>query len=103
MVPILLYGSENWIMTESLKKKLREVGKKNSQMAKTTLKYNCHSYSQVVNNEMSDFTMKAGFSKILLRDDAVGVGVEVLHACVDDTESVKECVKLEEWKVSVSS
>ena len=55
---------------------------------------------------MSDFTTKAGFSKILLRDDAVGVGVEVLHACVDDTESVKERVKLEEWgywKVSVLS
>ena len=36
----------------------------------------------------------------MLRDDAVGVGVEVLHACVDDIESVclvKECVELEEW------
>ena len=39
-------------------------------------------------------------SQSLLRVDAVGVGIEVLHACVDDIESVclaKEHVELEEW------
>ena len=43
---------------------------------------------------------KLAFLQRLLREDAVGVGVEVLHACVDDIESlclVKECVELEEW------
>ena len=31
---------------------------------------------------------KLAFLQIFLRDDPVGVGVEVLHACVDDIESV---------------
>ena len=42
---------------------------------------------------------KLAFLQRLLRDDAVGVGVEVLHTCVDDIETlclVKECVELEE-------
>ena len=53
VIPILLYGSENWIMTESLMKKLRKVGKKNSQMAKTSLKYSCHSCSCSVHTSCS--------------------------------------------------
>ena len=87
VVPILLYGSENWIMTESLMKKLESFQgelAKNSQMAKTPLEFSCHSCSRVANNEMSDFTTKTG--QRLLRDNAVGVGVEVLHACVDDID-----------------
>ena len=40
---------------------------------------------------------KLAFLQRLLRDDAVGVGVEVLHACVEYVCLVKECVELEEW------
>ena len=42
---------------------------------------------------------KLSFLKRLLKDDAVGVGAELLRACADDVGSlclVKECVELEE-------
>ena len=58
-------------MTESFMKKLefsKGVGKKNSQMAKAPLEYSCHSCSRVSNNEMSDFTMKVGFSLEIVRE-----------------------------------
>ena len=96
MVPIL-YGSENWIMTESLMKKLESF---QGELAKRILKWPKY-HSNTIALELPTIILlrKLAFLQRLLRDDAVGVGVEVLHTCVDDIETlclVKECVELEE-------
>ena len=48
---------------------------------------------------MQTAVAKVVFLRRLLKDDAVGVGPALLHACVDDVGSVcpvKGCVELEE-------
>ena len=104
MVLILLYGSENWIMTELLMKTLESF---QGELAKRILKWPQHhsNTAAIVALELPAMRCrillrKLAFLQRLLRDDAVGVGAEVLHACVDDIESVclvKEYVELEEW------
>ena len=76
VIPILLYGSENWIMTESLMKKLESF---QGVLAKRILKWPKHhlNTAAIVALELPTF-----FLQRLSRDDAVGVGVgSVAHMC----------------------
>ena len=79
-------------MTESLMKKLESF---QGELAKRILKWPKHHSNTAAIVALELPTMrcqillrKLAFLQRLLRDDAVGVGVEVLHACVDDIESV---------------
>ena len=102
-MPVLLYGCENWVVTEGLLSKLEKCL---AGMVKRALKWPRHLSStaavtvlDVPSVRSRLLVKKLGYLKRVLVDDAVGVGAAVMRSMVDDAEElclVKECRELEE-------
>ena len=108
-MPILLFGSENWILTESLLHKLEAFL---GELAKRALKWPQHLSNSCAILALDMETMKSrilcrklSFLHSLLQEDATGVGAAVMKSLSDDVESlclVKECCELESTYYSTS-
>ena len=103
VIPILLYGSENWILTGALTDKLDRFLGEISKRVLRWPKYHSNSAALVVLGMESVksrvLSRKLGFLKRKIGRDSVGVGGEVVRVLMDDIESlclVKECRELEE-------
>ena len=103
VIPILLYGSENWILTGALTDKLDRFLGEISKRVLRWPKYHSNTAALVVLGMESVksrvLSRKLGFLKRKIGRDSVGVGGEVVRVLMDDTESLclaKECRELEE-------
>ena len=102
VMPILLFGSENWILTESLLHKLEAFL---GELAKRALKWPQHLSKTAAILALDMETMrsrilcrKLNFLKSLLEEEATGVGAAAMKSLSDDVDSlclVKECRELE--------
>jgi hypothetical protein len=103
VIPRLLYGCENWNVTEGI---LAQLESFLGEVAKRALRWPKH-YSNTSAVTAMDLgsvrsrllVSKLGFLKRLLRDDAVGVGRAAIRSMVDDVDSlclVRECRELED-------
>ena len=103
MMPVLLYGSENWILTEALLKKLEAF---QGELVKRVLKWPKHHSNTAAIATLDVPTMKCrvlvrklGFLKRVMGRDADSLsGCVVLALCneVDSICLVRECRELEE-------
>ena len=104
VMPILLFGSENWIISDSLLYKLeRFLG----ELSKRALKWPKHlsNTCAVVTLDMETIRcrilcQKLNFLRKLLEDGATGIGAAAFRSLCDDVESlclVKECRDLETY------
>ena len=103
VVPILLYGSENWILTDVLLKKLDSFLAELAKRALKWPKYHSNTAALVVLDLESAwprvFRRKLSFLRKLLDVNGVGVGVAAMKALLDDVEMVclvRECRELED-------
>ena len=101
-MPVLLYGAENWIMTEHL---VRRIDSFLGEMAKRALKWpprHLFNTAALVVMGMESASARLLVTKLFvfltrkMLDDGVGVGAAMMSAMCDDVESVKECRELEE-------
>ena len=102
VVPILIFGSENWILTESLLHKLEAFL---GELAKRALKWPQHLSNTAAILALDMETMrsrilcrKLNFLKSLLEEEATGIGAAAMKSLSDDVDSlclVKECCELE--------
>ncbi len=103
VMPILLYGSENWIMTEGLVDRLEAF---QGELAKRVLKWPKHHYNTAAITTLVLPTMrswllavKLGFLRRVVESDPGSYGARVLEALSDDVDAlclVRECRELEE-------
>ena len=102
VMPVLLFSSENWILTEALLHKLEAFL---GELAKKALKWPRHLSNTAAILALDLETMKSRilcqklcFLQRLLVDEAVGVRAAAMKSLCDDVESlcqVKECHELE--------
>ena len=102
VMPILLFGSENWILSDSLMYKLEKFL---GELSKRALKWPKHlsNTCAVLILDMESIRcrilcQKLNFLKRLLEERATGVGAVAMRSLSDDMESlclVKECRELE--------
>ena len=102
VMPVLLFGSENWILTEALLHKLETFL---GELAKRALKWPRHFSNTAAILALDLETMKSRilcqklcFLQRLLVDEAVGVGAAAMKSLCDNVELlclVKECCELE--------
>ena len=100
VIPVLLYGAENWIMTEQL---VKRVDSFLGEMAKRAVKWPKHhsNTAALVALDMESararlLVMKLGFLRRRMMDDGVGVGAAMMSAMCDDVESTCLVKELEE-------
>ena len=101
VIPVLLYGYENWIM-----RKVREVGgisggagEEDPEMAKTPLQHCCCHYPGGLDNALQSVDQEAEFSPACREQQLCQPSGTALLALSDDTASiclVRECRELEE-------
>ena len=101
-MPVLMYGSENWVTDSLLEKIVCFLG----ELAKRALRWPRHHSNtaalvalQLESAQSRLLVKKLGFLKKLLMSNGVGVGAVAVKAMVDDVESwclVKECRELDE-------
>ena len=102
VMPILLFGSENWILSDTLLCKLEAFL---GELSKRALKWPMHfsNTSAVLALDMQTMRSrilcrKLSFLRRLLDERATGVGAAAMRSLTDDIESlciVKECSELE--------
>ena len=103
VMPILLFGSENWVVTEGLIEKLEAF---QGELAKRILKWPKHHSNTAAITALEVPTMrsrllvtKLGFLRRVVESDSGSLSAQVLEALCDDVESlclVRECRELEE-------
>ena len=103
VMPILLFGSENWVVTEGLIEKLETF---QGELAKRILKWPKHHSNTAAITALEVPTMrsrllvtKLGFLRRVVESDSGSLSARVLEALCDDVESlclVRECRELEE-------
>ena len=101
-MPVLMYGSENWLLTIN---QLNQLDSFLGEMAKRALKWPRHfsNTAALVTMGMESIRVdllirKLSFLKRLLDENAVGIGTIAVKSLMDDPESiclVKECRSLE--------
>ena len=102
VMPVLLYGCENWVLTNTL---LQKLGCFLGWAAKRALKWPAHFSNTAAliclgmeSIKARILTRKLAFLKHLLSDESVGVGSATMHSLLDDPDSiciVRECRELE--------
>ena len=102
VMPVLMYGSENWLLTIN---QLNQLDSFLGEMAKRALKWPRHfsNTAALVTMGMESIRVdllirKLSFLKWLLDENAVGIGSIAVKSLMDDPESiylVKECRSLE--------
>ena len=102
VIPVLLYGAENWIMTEQL---VKRVDSFLGEMAKRAVKWPKHhsNTAALVVLDMESararlLVMKLGFLRRRMMDDGVGVGAAMMSAMCDDVESTCLVRSVESWR-----
>ena len=98
VMPVLMYGSENWLLTIN---QLNQLDSFLGEMAKKALKWPRHfsNTAALVTMGMESIRVdllirKLSFLKRLLDENAVGIGSIAVKSLIDDPESiclVKEC------------
>ena len=103
VLPVVLYGAENWIMTHTLIEKLNrfvgELAKRALRWPKSHLNTAALVTLNMESAESRVLVTKLGFLRKKFQSDGVGVGAAVMGALMDDVESmclVKECREMEE-------
>ena len=102
VMPVLLYGCENWVLTDALLRKLAcFLGWATKRALKWPVQYSNTAALVCLGIESIKariLTKKLAFLKHLLSEESVGVGSTTMHSLLDDPDSiciVKECRELE--------